>query len=254
MRSVRTALALLLAVLMAPTVCSAHLFSRHARHYVQAFVKTPYLELHTGPGRGYPIFDVVPQGESVTVLFRRTQWLKVRTRRGVEGWAAEEDMMRTVLADGEPLPLHIGTRAGFTSHRFEAGAFAGVLGGANLVSAYTSLSFNSQMAVEAAVGQFLGRYSNGVTADIGLTHVVMPQWRLSPFLMLGIGVLHVEPKATLVQPSNRTEQTAYVGGGFRYYIGRSFFLRAEYKTHVVITSQNRNQVEDEWKLGFAVFF
>ncbi|MGH8269365.1 MAG: SH3 domain-containing protein [Steroidobacteraceae bacterium] len=239
---------------MAPAVCSAHLFTHHARRYVQVFVKTPYLELHTGPGRGYPVFDVVPQGDSVLVLFRRTQWLKVRTRRGVEGWASEDDMLKTVLAGGEPLPLAVGNRAGYTSHRFEAGAFAGVYGGANLVSAYASYSFNSQLAVEAAVGQFLGRYSNGVSADIGLTHVPMPQWRLSPFLMIGIGVLHVEPKATLVQPATRTEQTAYVGGGLRYYIGRSFFLRAEYKTHVVITTQNRNQVEDEWKLGFAVFF
>jgi len=254
LRSPATVLLLVLAALMAPAVCSAHLFSRHARRYVQVFVKTPYLELHTGPGRGYPVFDVVPQGDSVIVLFRRTQWLKVRTRRGVEGWASEDDMLKTVLAGGEPLPLRIGNRAGFTSHRFELGAFAGAYGGANLVSAYTSLSFNSQMAVEAAVGQFLGRYSNGVTADFGLVHMPMPQWRLSPFLMLGIGVLHVEPKATLVQPADRTEQTAYVGGGFKYYIGRSFFVRAEYKTHVVITTQNRNQVEDEWKLGFAVFF
>lgn len=254
MRSTATALLLLLAVLMAPAVCSAHLFARHARRYAQVFVKTPYLELHTGPGRGYPVFDVVPQGDSVVVLFRRTQWLKVRTRRGIEGWASEDDMLKTVLADGKPLPLRIGNRAGFTSHRFEVGAFAGEYGGANYVSAYGSLSFNSQMAVEATLGEFLGRYSNGMTADIGLTHVPMPQWRLSPFFMLGLGVLHVEPKATLIQPADRTEQTAYVGGGIRFYITRSLFLRAEYKTHVVITTQNRNQVEDEWKLGFAVFF
>ncbi|MGH8301515.1 MAG: SH3 domain-containing protein, partial [Steroidobacteraceae bacterium] len=161
-----TALLLVLAALMAPAVCSAHLFAHRTHRYAQVFVTAPYLELRTGPGRGYPVFDVVARGDSVLVLFRRTQWLKVRTRRGVEGWASEEDMLRTVLADGEPLPLRIGTRAGFTSHRFETGAFAGVLGGANLVSAYASYSFNSQLAIEASVGQFLGRYSNGVTADI----------------------------------------------------------------------------------------
>jgi len=258
LRSPAAALLLLLAALMASAVCGAlpfgHLFAHRPRREVRVFVRTPYLELRTGPGRGYPVFDVVKQGDSVLVLFRRTQWLKVRTRRGVEGWASEDDMMRTVLADGETLPLRIGDRAGFTSHRFEAGAFAGAYGGASLVSAYTSYSFNSQLAIEASVGQFLGRYSNGVTADIGFTHVPMPQWRLSPFLMIGLGVLHVEPKATLVQPSNRTEQTAYVGGGVRFYLTRSVFVRAEYKTHVVITTQNRNQVEDEWKLGFAVFF
>ncbi len=33
--------------------------ARAATTYLQVFVRTPYLELHTGPGRGYPIFNVV---------------------------------------------------------------------------------------------------------------------------------------------------------------------------------------------------
>jgi Bacterial SH3 domain len=242
-------LLLLLGLALAPTVSHAR-----AHPHVRVYVQTPYLELHTGPGRGYPVFNVVPRGQSVEILFRRTQWLKVRTPRGVEGWASERDMMRTVLSDGSPLGLHVGTRAGYIAHHFEVGAFAGVWGGASLISGYAAVNFNSQLALEVAVGQFFGRYSNGLTADIGLTHVILPRWRLSPFVMLGTGVVHTEPKATLVQPSNRTEQTAYVGGGLRFYLTRSCFLRAEYKTHVVFTKLDRNEVEDEWKLGFAVFF
>ena len=249
MRRAPICLLLLFGLALAPIVGHAR-----AREYVRAYVETPYLELHTGPGRGYPVFDVVPRGQSVQILFRRTQWLKVRTARGAEGWASERDMMRTVLSDGSPLDLHVGTRAGYTSHRFEAGAFAGAYGGASLISGYGSFSFNRQLALEVAVGQFFGRYSNGLTADIGFTHVILPRWRLSPFLMLGVGLVHTQPKATLVQPPNRTEQTAYVGGGLRYYLTRSCFLRAEYKTHVVFTKLNRNEVEDEWKLGFGVFF
>ena len=249
MRRAPLCLLLLLGLALAPAVSHARAHA-HVRVYVQA----PYLELHTGPGRGYPVFNVVPRGQSVEILFRRTQWLKVLTPRGVQGWVSEQDMMQTVLSDGSPLDLHIGTRAGYTSHRFEVGAFAGVWGGASLISSYASLSFNSQLALEASVGQFFGRYSNGLTADIGLSHVILPQWRLSPFLMLGGGMVHTEPKATLVQPSDRTEQTAYVGGGLRFYLSRSCFVRAEYKTHMVFTKLDRNQVEDEWKLGFAVFF
>jgi len=242
-------LLLLFGLVLAPAVSHAR-----ARAHVRVYVQTPYLELHTGPGRGYPIFNVVPRGQSVEILFQRTNWLKVRTRRGVEGWASDRDMEQTTLSDGSPLDLHIGTRAGYTSHRFELGAFAGVWGGASLISTYGSLSFNSQLALEGSVGEFFGRYTNGVTADIGLSHVIVPQWRLSPFLMLGVGLVHTEPKATLVQPSNRTEQTAYVGGGLRFYLTRSCFVRAEYKTHVVFTKLDRNEVEDEWKLGFGVFF
>ncbi len=109
-----------------------------ARDYLQVFVRQPYLELHTGPGRGYPVFHAVPRDESVDVLFRRTDWFKVRTERGVEGWASQRDMLMTVLADGTPFTFDLGDRAGFTAHHFELGMFAGAYGGANLISAYGS--------------------------------------------------------------------------------------------------------------------
>jgi opacity protein-like surface antigen len=116
------------------------------------------------------------------------------------------------------------------------------------------VSFNSQLALEGAVGQFLGKFSNGVTGDVGLTHVIAPEARWSPLLTLGVGLVHVEPKATLVQAANRTEQTAYVGGGVRYYLARRFFVRGEYKAHYIFTKRNQNQEADEWKLGLAFFF
>jgi len=237
----------LLALCMTPAVSGA-------REHLQVFVTQPYLELHTGAGRGYPVFNVVPRDESVQVLFRRTEWFKVRTERGVEGWASQRDMLKTVLADGSPFTFDLGDRSGFTSHRYEIGMFAGAWGGATLISGYSSYSFNSQLALEGALGQYLGKFSNGVTADIGLTHVLVPEWRLSPFLMIGTGLVHIEPKATLVQPSVRTEQTAYVGAGVRFYLTRRFFLRAEFKSHYIFTNRNQNEEADEWKMGFAFFF
>ena len=245
-RAAALACAALLAVLL-PAVGAA-------REYLQLFVAEPYLELHTGPGRGYPVFHAVPRDQSVDVLFRRTDWFKVRTEHGVEGWASQADMLKTVLADGSPFKFEVGNQAGFSSHRFELGVFAGEYGGANLLSAYWSVSLNPQMAVEAAVGQFLGRFSNGETGDLGFAHVISPDTRWSPFLTLGVGVVHIEPKATLVAPADRTEQTAYVGGGIRYYLTRRFFMRAEYKAHFIFTKRNANEEADEWKLGFGFFY
>jgi Bacterial SH3 domain len=238
---------LLLASLLAPVVSGA-------REYLQLFVAEPYLELHTGPGRGYPVFHVVPREGSVDVLFRRADWFKVRTERGVEGWASQADMQKMVLADGSQFRFDRGDRDGFTAHRYELGVFAGAYGGASLVSAYWSVSFNPQLALELAGGQFLGRFANGYSGDLGLAHVIAPEARWSPLLTLGLGEVHTEPKATLVQAANRTEPTAYVGGGVRYYLTRRFFLRAEYKAHYVFTKRNQNQEADEWKAGFAFFF
>jgi len=225
-----------------------------AEEFLQVFVTEPYLELHTGPGRGFPVFHTVGRDESVDVLKRRTDWFKVRTERGVEGWAHQRNMLQTVLADGSPFKFSLGDQAGFTSHEWEGGIFYGRYGGADLVSAYAARSFNQNLSLELAVGQFLGNSSNGFTADLGLAHVFLPEQRWSPFAMLGTGIINIDPKTTLVAPLDRTDQTAYVGGGVRFYLTRRFFTRLEYKSHIVFTSRNDNDKVNEWKLGFAFFF
>jgi len=225
-----------------------------ARDYLQLFVAQPYLELHTGPGRGYPVAQVVARGEAFDVLMRRTEWFKVRTERGVEGWAYEGDLMLTTLADGTPFTINLGDRAGFASHRWESGAFGGAYAGATLISAYQALSLTDNLKVEVSASQFLGNLSNGYLIDVGFSHVFMPEWRFSPFVTLGGGYEHVEPKPTLAQALSANNQTAYVGVGVRYYLGRRLFLRGELRGHEVFANQNSNEVKNEWKFGFAFFY
>ncbi|MGI9220457.1 MAG: SH3 domain-containing protein, partial [Woeseiaceae bacterium] len=52
-------------------------------------VVEPFLEMHTGPGHGYPIFHTVDRGESIEILMQRTYWYQVRTDRGIVGWVNE---------------------------------------------------------------------------------------------------------------------------------------------------------------------
>jgi hypothetical protein len=248
-RRINVALALFVSV-----TALAAVPARAERELLQLFVAQPYLELHTGPGRGYPVAQVVGRGDSVDVLMRRTEWFKVRTERGIEGWAYERDLLLTTLADGTPFHINLGDRAGFTSHRWEAGVFAGAYAGATLISAYSALSLTDHLKVELALSQFLGNVSNGYLVDFGLNHVVMPEWRFSPFVTLGGGYERVEPKVTLAAPQDSHNQTAYVGAGARYYYTRRFFIRAEYRHHIVFTSTDNNEAKEEWKLGFAFFY
>ena len=247
----RTELAILLALALA-SLAPRPAAAAHA--LLQLFVTQPYLQLHTGPGRGYPVVQVVGRGESVDVLFRRTDWLKVRTERGIEGWASARELSLAELADGSRFSINMGDRAGFRTHTWESGIFAGVYAGATLISGYTALSVNDNLKIEADLSQYLGNVSNGYLMDVGLAHVFMPEWRLSPFVALGTGLERIEPKAVFVQPINRNEQLAYVGAGARFYLTRRFFLRGEYRTDVVFTKTNNNEVNPEWRLGFAFFY
>jgi Bacterial SH3 domain len=228
--------------------------ARAARARVQLFVTQPYLELHTGPGRGYPVTQVVARGESVDVLFRRTDWFKVRTERGIEGWASVHDLSEAVMADGSAFSVDTGTLAGFRTHAWEGGVFAGAYAGATLISAYAAVSVTDNLKIEADLSQFLGNVSNGYLIDIGLSHVFVPQWRVSPFVTLGAGITRTEPKATFAAPIDRSDQLAYAGGGLRLYLTRRFFLRGEYRTDVVIAKANNYEVNPEWRFGFGFFY
>ena len=76
-----------------------------AAHFVEVTVGEAYLEMHTGPGRGYPVTRVVGRGERVDILLRRTDWYKVRDDQGKEGWVDREHMEQTLLANGEKIKL-----------------------------------------------------------------------------------------------------------------------------------------------------
>ena len=73
-------------------------------------VADPYIELHTGPGRGYPVFHVVERGGAIEILKRRTDWFKVRTEDRREGWVDRNQMLRTLQPDGEPMVFNDGSR------------------------------------------------------------------------------------------------------------------------------------------------
>ena len=122
------------------------------------------------------------------------------------------------------------------------------------MSAYGSYSLNPYVSVELWGSQILGQFSNGWTASANVVHEAFPEWRISPFFTLGAGVIHTEPKSTIVQGEDRTDQIGHVGAGFRFYTSRRFVVRAEFKSYVVFTSRDDNEEVEEWKVGFAFFF
>ncbi len=218
-------------------------------------IADPFIELHTGPGRGYPIFHVVERGREVEIVKRRTDWFQIRTEQGVEGWASREQMIATLEPTGEPLDLQEPARENYMSRRWQGGVMAGDFGGASLVSAFGGYAFSDNLSIELTINHILGEFSNGYSATLGLMHVFVPEWRISPYFTLGTGIIYTDPKSTLVRVEDRNDQIGYVGGGLQFYLTRRFMLRSEYRNNVIFTSRDDNEEVDEWKyLGFAFFF
>ena len=102
------------------------------RQLLEVVVTAPFLEMHCGPGRGFPVVYVVGRDEVVTVLYSRTEWYKVRAAHGQEGWARRAELAQTRLASGEPAPIP--PYPEFATHRWEIGAGYGVYNRQNLVT------------------------------------------------------------------------------------------------------------------------
>jgi hypothetical protein len=217
-------------------------------------VQDPYIDLHSGPGRGFPVTQVVERGASVVLLRQHTDWIKVRTDRDREGWVNRTQLERTLSPEGAEIRLAGPGPDARVQHRWEVGVGAGDFGGADVITVNGSYALTDSLFVRTDVSQVLGGYSTGWLATAGIGHSFMPQWRVSPFVSIGGGVVYVDPNATLVQTSNRTDSVAYAGAGLRGYLSDRFLLQAEYRQFVIFMDTNDNEVINEWTVGFTHFF
>lgn len=244
----------LLLLLLASSLFAATGASAADKAYREVVIDDPFIELHTGPGRGYPIFFVAERGEQIKLQKRRTEWFKVEVERGQEGWVHREQLLTTLNLNGEPFDLPGLDIEDYQDRSWEMGILYGAFGGANSIATYGSYSFTPNLSGELWVTQVLGRFSDSTMTNVNIVHLMYPDWRASPFFTLGAGMIHTEPKATLVATTDRSDSIAHVGAGVRTYLTRRFVFRAEYKAYVVFTSRNDNEEIREWKAGFSFFF
>jgi hypothetical protein len=220
----------------------------------RVLVADPYLELHTGPGRAYPIFDIAERGERVEILKRHTDWFKVRTAREKEGWVSRAQMEATLTEAGEKKTFRDVLLDDYLSRRMEFGFSFGSFNHDPLLSAYTGYRLHENIDIELTIAQSAGDFSTTSLYYISLVSQPFPDSRWSPFLSLGAGRFTNTPKATLVSATETRGGLANAGIGLRYYVTRQFFLRVEAKKHVALIDYNRTDDFTELSAGAAFFF
>lgn len=227
-----------------------------APNYPSVRVADTHVDIHSGPGRGFPVFYSAQRDDWVDVLKRRSEWFKVRTPRGVEGWIHQEQLEHTQTSRGEPVVITEASVATYSQRRWEMGYLAGQFGGGNLLSMYGSWYLNENLSTEIQFGEISSSFADTRYGTFNLVHQPWSAWRYSPFISVGWGKANIEPLTVLVQAQNaqRQESVLAAGVGLRTYLSKRFLLRAEYKHYTILTNRNDNQEIDEWKAGFAVFF
>ncbi|HEY6240651.1 MAG TPA: SH3 domain-containing protein [Burkholderiales bacterium] len=220
----------------------------------RVLVADPYLELHTGPGRGYPIFDIAERGERVEILKRHTDWFKVRTARDKEGWVSREQMEATLTEAGERETFRDVLFDDYLARRLEFGFSVGTFQHDPLLSVYAGYRLHDNFVVEFTVAQSAGDFSTTSLYYASLVSQPFPDSPWSPFFALGAGRFTNAPKSTLVSAIETKGGLANAAIGLRYYFTRQFFLVVQAKQHVALVNYNDTNRYTELSAGVAFFF
>jgi len=216
-------------------------------------IEVPFVELHSGPSVGYPVVHIVEKNEDVVVLIKRTSWLKVKDKRGNEGWIHEDDLLG-FSQYGEAIKQDDNFQQSYKNHAVEVGVMYGDLEGANFYNVSLGYAFTSVFSAEVSAGKALGNISDSNLYEVMLISQPMPDWIVKPYIGIGGGFIDTKPHSVLADSENRQSTLMSAAVGIKYHIARNFLLRAEYKLSLALTDRDTNEEIHTWKIGFSVFF
>jgi hypothetical protein len=217
-------------------------------------VADPYLELHTGPGRGYPVFFVAGRDEWVELLLRHTDWFKVRTAGGQEGWVHRLQLERTLTAAGGAKTFRDVMVDDYLARRVEVGAGWGRFKSEPMLKAWTAYRLSETLSVEATAGQVQGTFSGSTFWHVSLNVEPWSDHRLSPFFGIGVGGFSNIPNASLVGATTSNAKLANAAIGIRYYVSDRFIVRADYSLYTAFIADTSSSEYRAITGGLSFFF
>lgn len=221
---------------------------------VELKVADPFVEMHTGPGRGYPVFHVIEKGQLLSLIKRRGDWFKTSTSDGIEGWVSRKELTKTLGPEDQPVDFSNPDWGDYVDRRWEFGFLGGNLEDADALTTYVGFHLTQNISLEAKHTQTFSAVGNNKLIAANITHQPFPRWYVSPFITLGSGEVDINPNTSLVQSERRTNFIYTVGSGAMIYVSRQFLMRLEYNKHTLLTQREENEEIEEWKAGFSVFF
>ena len=220
----------------------------------RVLVGDAYIELRSGPGRGYPIFFVAPRNEWIEIELRHTDWFRVRTDDGKVGWVSRAQLETTLTAVGSKKTFRDVLLDDYLSRKVQLGAAWGHFKAEPMLKVWTSYRLSDTLSLEGTYGQVQGVFSG---TDLWHVNVVVEPWsdyRLSPFFSVGLGKFKNFPNLSLIGAATTDAKLGVATVGVRYHLTDRFVLSADYSLYTAFVSDQRSTEYKAWTAGLSFFF
>jgi opacity protein-like surface antigen len=217
-------------------------------------VEESYIEMHTGPGRGYPIFNVVEQGQTVEILKRKTNWYKIRSADNKTGWTNAAQLAHTLKPTGVPVDLPEVSRGDYLKSHWRVGFTGGSMEGASTFSVtagFRPFRWGAELEVEG--GKI---FDESVTSDYyGVNLLFEPpiEWTITPYVSVGGGKLSLNDRQKVVANDAGSPSYYSLGVGASYYVVSNLVVRGGYRSYSISTDEDRVWL-NAWAIGLSLFF
>lgn len=220
-------------------------------------VADPFIEMRSGPGRGYPVFHVVERRGWIRIELRHTDWYQVRTETaagGVVGWVHRSQLETTLTEAGQGKTFRDLLVDDYLRRRVEFGIGWGRLRAEPMLKVFAGIRLGDTLGVEATVGQVQGAFSGSDLWHVALISEPWSHQRLSPFISLGFGRFRNVPNQSLVQAQTVNANLGHAGVGLRWYLSERFVARLDWSLYASFVSDERTLEYRATTAGISFFF
>lgn len=217
-------------------------------------VVAPFLELHTGPGRGYPVFFSVERHQWIRVELRNTDWYRVRAEGGQVGWVPRRQLESTLTEAGATKAFRDVLIDDYLGRRLEMGGAWGRFKAEPMLKLWLAYRLADAVGAELTLGQVQGVFSGTEFWSLSLTSEPWSDRRLSPLFAVGVGNFRNIPNASLVDATATNAKLAHATLGLRWYISERFTARLDGSLYTAFVADNRSIEYRAFTAGLAFFF